>query len=189
MKYSIFDLLDNDDEIFPALRQTCAENDYSVDVCGCFLEGGELNHEKIKIIKIDEILASKNIHNPPKSVDCLILMKKQADFKVVMVELRNIGKIGGITRQEIDDKFSSSIAYIEQKMEKLLDGVFDFFKVVEVEFIVVTDPFKGKDQNEGFHRANRNTALDQIRNIKPKKCFGQLAAIKVMRPNPVVCFE
>jgi hypothetical protein len=87
----MFDKIITHPDLFGILRNTCEENGICVQVCDDLLDNGELREDLIKILKIDDYFKSSRIHNPPSSIDCLIVIKTgDYEFGLTLVELKNV---------------------------------------------------------------------------------------------------
>lgn len=185
----LIDILKGEDVFYQALRQTCSENGYCVDVCDDLKNGDDLNHDLVAIFKIDDILSSRNMHNPPKAVDCMFMVKKRdSTYKMVLVELRNVGSSKGVKKKDIISKFESTIDFLESSIRPLLSKhSMDVSIFSEIEFLVVTDPFGDVRKNQDFKKTANGTVVDSLRQVV-REIFGKLVRIEVELPSPNICF-
>ncbi|HAI67928.1 MAG TPA: hypothetical protein DCM38_00655 [Gammaproteobacteria bacterium] len=101
----MFDEILNDSDLLSLLRSTCEENDICVEL------SEKLTEEKYLILKIDAYYNSSRIHNPPPSIDCLIIVKCDTNkcYDFYLVELRGIKSTKGFKIGNIQQKFSTTI--------------------------------------------------------------------------------
>lgn len=71
----MLDKITNHPELFGISRQSCEENDIGVRICDELMDNGQLREDAIRILKMDAYYSSKNKHNPPPAIDCLIIIK------------------------------------------------------------------------------------------------------------------
>nr|VFK44161.1 MAG: hypothetical protein BECKSD772F_GA0070984_11702 [Candidatus Kentron sp. SD]VFK49545.1 MAG: hypothetical protein BECKSD772E_GA0070983_11894 [Candidatus Kentron sp. SD] len=86
----MLDKITNHPKLSGLLRQSCEENDIGVRICDELLDNGQLREDAIRILKVDAYY-SRNRHNPPPAIDCLIIIKTgEGAFGLTLVELKNI---------------------------------------------------------------------------------------------------
>lgn len=96
--------------LYGILRSTCEDNGICVQVCENLLKDGELREDIIKILKIDEYYCSTKMHNPPPSIDCLIIIKTgENQFGLTLVELKNVSSAKDLQPRKIRPKFDTTI--------------------------------------------------------------------------------
>lgn len=154
----LFDLITNEPELFAIRRSTCSEN----DVCACFaedlLKNGELDDDRVLILKPDDYYNSKKIANRPPSVDCLILVKctEQQHYDLYLIELRDVHT--GTNNLKFKD--------ISRKFETVLGDFFDRFQSVfsnvnigKISLLLITNPYKSSTEQE-YKSRFAGTAMD-----------------------------
>jgi hypothetical protein len=103
--------IDQDVSLLNITRRSCVENNVGIDICDALLVDGDLNDDLIRILKIDDYYSSKNFAKPPKSIDCLIVVKSEKEsFELTLVELRDVKSIKGVRPGHILEKFRNTFA-------------------------------------------------------------------------------
>ena len=178
----------SDSDLFPLFRSYCSENRIEV----CLSEGLEENSDdKLLILKVDAYYSSANgMHNPPASVDCLILVKCDTNdcYDVYIVELRDINSPNGFDKKNIVEKFTTTINDFLGKRFKTIfydeDYCFHNFKCY-----FVTDPYgcSGMTQEEyDEHIHAKELKLGYFNSLKPFVFRDKIAMIEPILPNPMI---
>ncbi len=129
-------------ELFGILRPTCEENDISVQVCEELLDNGELREDLIRILKVDKYYNSSRMHNPPPSLDCLIVIKTgDFEFGLTLIELKNVSSAKDLQPRKIRPKFDTTINDFLSK--KFADIFMDSqFHISYFRLWLVTNPYQ-----------------------------------------------
>nr|VFJ91353.1 MAG: hypothetical protein BECKLFY1418A_GA0070994_101528 [Candidatus Kentron sp. LFY] len=94
-------------------RNTCEENDIRVTICDELMENGALRRDLIAILKIDAYYSTSRMPEPPKSIDCLIIIKTgEREFGLTLVELKKApgsGRARQLKPGRIKPKFDNTI--------------------------------------------------------------------------------
>jgi len=104
----MFKKIYNSPDLFKIVSTYCSENNAEI----CLSDGLDLHSDdKLLILKTDAYYSSKNMHNPPPSIDCLILVKcdKCDGYDLHLVELRDINSQNGFNKENIVSKFKTII--------------------------------------------------------------------------------
>jgi hypothetical protein len=184
----MFDAIITEPDLFPILRETCEENNICVKICDDLMENGELKENLIKILKVDGYYNSKNMHNPPPSIDCLIIIKTgENKFGLTLIELKNVSSPKGLNRKNIRSKFNTAI---NDFLSQLFSNIFlnDDYEISYFRLWLVTNPYRWPPMSEEqFSKKVKGTALDLFLSEKPYKFRGKIATIKHKPPNIEVC--
>lgn len=149
--------IQSDSKLKKILVDECCENDYSVN----FSEKINRN-EDVAILKVDAYYNTKDFAKPPKSIDCLVVLRcKDGSFSLYLVELRNIRRMKHLKVSQIDTKFKTTVNDFMAKrfLEIFMD---EQLNIKDIKAYFVTDPRgagKGVDQ-EIFDRKYKGTRLD-----------------------------
>jgi hypothetical protein len=100
----MIELIRNHNILQAFVREECCENDVSVTI------DGELGKEDVIILSVDSYYNSLNLRRPPASVDCLIIVRCRAgDYKLFIVELKNISSRSGYSSENLREKFVTTL--------------------------------------------------------------------------------
>ena len=101
----MFEAILNDPDLFSLYRAACEEN----EICIEFSE--HLPDDQYLILKIDAYYHSSRMHNPPRSIDCLIIVQCDTNpcYDFYLIELKNISSPKGFNTTEIREKFNTAI--------------------------------------------------------------------------------
>lgn len=185
----MFDSIINNPELFHLIRQNCSENDVGIDFHNEFITAdGTLDPNKILVLKTDSFYSSKLMHNPPPSIDYLILLKCEelSGYHIYLVELRNTKNTTGVKPGIIRQKFETVIN------DFLLNKFASFFstpKILKIKCYLVTDPLKIR--NKGLSEAEirgyiQGTVLDAYSNLEPLVYKDKILIIEPKLPNPII---
>lgn len=187
----MFNEIHNHEHLFAALRGTCYENGVGINFSNDLKNpDGEINDDLVIILKVDYLYSTAFMHNPPKSIDCLIIVKCKHDdwYDIHLVELRNVGKPRNAHPREISEKFLTVIndmftIRFPEFFEKLRP------KIRKLKCYLVTDPFKCAKQGLSSEQAQRlyiGTALDAYGALPPLVFGGHAVPIEVILPDPII---
>lgn len=187
----MFEQIYNDPELFQIIRQQCRENDVGATVSPALLsEGGDLDHSRIIVLKLDSLYSSQNMHNPPPAPDYLVIVKCGDDaYEGYIIELRDTGALGATRASSILPKFRTAVDdFLSQRYRHLFfrgdDVVFKTLKLY-----LVTDPLgvrsKGLTDDEYKERI-RGTTLDAYASIEPVRVGRRALVIEPILPDPTI---
>jgi hypothetical protein len=164
----------NHPELTDFLCSECRENEVGVR----FSEA--VNASDYVIIKIDDYF-NKTIHPNPKGNDCLIVQKCQnSDYKLYIVELKNIEKLKDI--RQIRDKFQNCFDLFMS--DKFRDFFYDStINFTSIQLIFVSTTSENKSRKDKFQK---NTRLDALLAMRPCRFANKLYAPSFEEPDPLV---
>jgi hypothetical protein len=154
-----------------------------VDFEPCFIEHDLLNHNKAIILKMDDYYSSRRMHNPPPSIDCLIITKcNDGSYSFYLVELRDVSGTALIKPKEIVPKFETIVHdFFVNKFPDVF--ISDDVNINKVHMWVVTNALGTEQLTEEEYRAKiKGTVIDQYLSIKPFRIKNRLATIEVVSP-------
>nr|VFJ78114.1 MAG: hypothetical protein BECKFW1821C_GA0114237_11672 [Candidatus Kentron sp. FW] len=158
----MLDKITNHPELFGLLRQRCQENDIGVRICDELMDNGQLREGAIRILEVDAYYHSKNMHNPPPAIDCLIIIKTgEAQFGLTLVELKNVssGRKADLKPRAIRPKFDTVIQdFLSEEFAPIfLD---ENIRISHLRLWLVTDPYRWPPMSEEEYRKKlKNVAL------------------------------
>ena len=95
------------------VEESCCEN----GICVTFDD--EISPDSYVILKVDKYYNSLNIELRPASVDCLIIRKCiKTGYGMTLVELKNIDNSKGFTKNNIKEKFETTLFDFIKKIFK-----------------------------------------------------------------------
>nr|VFK40471.1 MAG: hypothetical protein BECKTC1821E_GA0114239_100762 [Candidatus Kentron sp. TC] len=188
----MFDEIINCPELSGLLRQTCEENDVCVTVCDELIgDDGLLRHDLINILKVDKYYSSSKMHNPPASIDCLIIIKTgDREFGLTLVELKGVSDARGLIPRKIKPKFDTTVCeFLSGRFTDIFER--SDFTISYFHLWLVTDPYKWLSMSEGEYRKKvKGTVLEMYllggRSLQ-YQFRGRVATIKHMLPGQQVC--
>lgn len=179
----IIDLIRNNSDLCGLSREGCSEHAVSVQIDDKLLIDGFVNHEKIIILKMDAYYHSDHMHNPPPSIDCLVIVRcDDGKYNFYLIELRDCKRTKRIRPREIKGKF---VTIIDDFIGKRYEDIFvNCFKdVAVVNLWVVTDPLKTCGlSDEEYEKKVKGTVIDAYSSMKPMKVFGKYCLITPILP-------
>jgi len=128
------------------------------------------------------------MHNPPPSIDCIVLVKCDNDncYNLFLVELKDINSSDGFNKKNIVSKFKTTIdAFLLNKFR----DIFLEEKYCNFNCYFVTNPYHcgGMTQEEYDRKIhNEGLKLDYFNSIKPFEFQGKVSFIQPILPNPMV---
>lgn len=182
----MFDDIYSEPLLFNLIRELCDENDICVEI------SNQISDDDYLVLKIDQYYNSQNMHNPPPSVDCLIIVKcyENECYDLYLVELRDIRSVKGFKVKNIIQKFQTTI---DDFMGARFSHIFlnEDYCVNMLKMCFVSDACRIKikypDITENQYRKKiLNTKLDMLQSIKPMRFRNKIAHINPMLPNPMV---
>lgn len=178
----MFDAIYDNQDLLTIIRNECCENGYKVSIAE------ELHDSNsVLILKIDAYFNSVNIHNPPPSVDCLIIVKCATNdcYSIHLAELRNISSPNGFNKENIVSKFQTTIdTFLKDKFATIFSNqTYCSFKCY-----FVTNPynFQGNQSDYDEHINANGLKLDFFSGIEPFELWGKYALIEPKLPNPAI---
>jgi len=181
----MFSKIEQNSELFSIITSYCDENNIEV----CLSQGlDENSDEKLLILKADAYYSTKNMKNPPPSVDCIILVKcDDCDgYDIHLVELRNIKSPSGFNKENIVSKFKT---VLEDFLQNRFRDIFLNEKYCHFNCYFVTNPYNchnmtQEEYDKKIH--DEGLKLDYFNSIKPFKFQGKLSLIQPKLPNPMI---
>ena len=182
----MFDQIYQHDDLRGISEGSCEENTICIGFCNLLKNGDEIDDEKVKILKIDKYYQSKKMHNPPPSIDCLIIVSLGNNkFDFYLIELR---KVKGTKRLEPND----IVPKFETTVERFLTNDFaDIFlspniAINQFKLWLVSNYGKSLTE-EQYKKKIQVTVLDRFQGEKPLRFRNKIAMIEPKRNNPEIC--
>lgn len=174
----MFDAILNNPELFGIRRETCEENDICIEF------DSQLQESDYIILKIDAYYHSKDIHNPPPSIDCLIIVKckENKGFDFYLVELRGTKNTQGFKVDNIRNKFKTTVEdFLKNKFASifLADYRLNSLKVYFVSEIL------SRLDDETYRKKIERTRLKSLKDFK-LEFKNKVAFISPELPNPLI---
>jgi hypothetical protein len=190
----MFENIEQHADLYGLQRSGCSENGYCVIFCDQLLgENGELDDTKVKVLQVDSFYNSGRMHNPPPSIDCLIIVNEHGhlNYSFYLVELRNVIGANLVKPRVIQEKFITTFTNF------LATDFPDVFIPDEINLIclkawLVTDPYRYGNLNltdEQYKNKIKGTVIDQYNSLKPFRLKGVICMIEPILPNPFVCYS
>jgi hypothetical protein len=178
----MFNDIYGDENLLAIIRNECCENGYEIGIAE------ELhNSDNVLILKIDAYFNSINMHNPPPSVDCLVMVRCTVNncYNIYLIELKNISDSDGFDKVNIVSKFQTTIdIFLGNTFSQIFaDQTYCNFKCY-----FVTNPYNftgGQSNYDEYIHAN-GLKLDYFSGIEPFEFGGKYALIEPMLPNPTI---
>jgi hypothetical protein len=190
----MFEKIEQHPDLYGLQRGGCSENDYCIIFCDQLLcLDGELDETKVKVIQVDGFYNTGRMHNPPPSIDCLIIVKEDGNlrYSFYLVELRNVNGANLIKPRVILEKFQTTFTRF------LTIDFPDIFIPDEISILclkswLVTDPYRYGNLHltaEQYKSKIKGTVLDQYNALKPFKLKNMICMLEPVLPNPTICFS
>lgn len=174
--------------LFRISRGTCEENEMGVSICEALLKDGEIDDDKVAILKVDEYYNTRDFAIPPKSIDCLIVLKRaDSAFCLYLIELKNVSKVKSLRPSAIVAKFKTAV---DRFMGRDSGDIFlsGQFEIEKLRLMLVADPFNaGRMTEEEYRRRIKGTVLDAYQSMKPFKFRGHIRQIEHRPPPLTAC--
>jgi hypothetical protein len=157
----MLDAIEQNLELHGISRRTCAENTVEVAICSALLAGDDLDDSSIKILKVDDYYNTKNFAMPPKSVDCLVVVRcASGSFELTLVELRDVSSTKGVKPSEIIRKFEATfLKFMSEDFGAIFGSPAD--TISRIRAWLVTDPFRASGLSDEQYRCKiKGTVLD-----------------------------
>lgn len=187
----MFHKIEQHPDLYGLQRGSCSENGYCVTLCEALLDNGEPNDAIVKILKVDAFYNTCRMHEPPPSIDCLIIVKEVGihEYSFYLIELRNVSGSPLIKPRDIRRKFETTL---QQFIQSDFSNVFDIQSITLINFKswLVTDPFNLVNvTQEQYEKKIKGTIYDQYTSIKPLRLKDKVCMIELILPNPMLCFS
>lgn len=187
----MFDRIYADPDLFAIVRQHCRENDVGATVAAALLDfRGDLDHERVIVLKLDSLYSSQNMHNPPPAPDYLVIVRCCDDsYEGYIIELRDSGQTGAVRASQILPKFRTAVEdFLERRYRHLFfDGDDIVFKSLKL--YLVTDPLgiRSKGLSDAEYKTRiRGTTLDAYSTLKPVVVGKRALLIEPVLPDPTI---
>jgi hypothetical protein len=178
-------------DLYGIVRSSCWENNVGIVFSEDLLsDDGYPLHDRVLVLKLDEYYSSQRMHNPPPSVDCLVLVRcLEGDaYNLFLVELRNTKLTTSVRARDIKKKFDTAVFdFIKNRFQDIF--LSDRFHIAKIELFLVTDPLRLVQKNiseEEARKLYRGTVLDAYSGLEPLEAFGRYLQIKPILPNPAI---
>ena len=137
------------------LCSECEENGFSTNI------DPSIPLEKYVIIKVDNYYNSLNIEKRPASPDCLIVLEcTNNEYKIYIIELKNIKDQSGFAPVNIREKFETCVYDFMSNIYR--DVFYDTsFKFKSIKPFFVTDPYDLRS-NPDKNSKIKNTRIDAL---------------------------
>lgn len=187
----MFDRIYADPELFAIVRQQCCENDVGATVAAALLtEGGELDHERVIVLKLDSLYSSQNMHNPPPAPDYLVIVRCcDGSHEGYIIELRDTGQTGAVRASQILPKFTTAIDDFLGRRYRHLFFNGDDIVFRSLKLYLVTDPLGLRSKglsNAEYKSRIRGTTLDAYSALQPVVVGKRALLIEPVLPDPTI---
>lgn len=184
----------SDDKVFPIIAQSLEEEGISVDFGDSLLTGsGEIDHNKVVILKPDLHYNTSHMKNPPPSVDGVVIVQDNDGHHFYVAELKS-SRLSALKKREIQAKFDT----IFNTFFKI-----DFYHIFEepaysikkMNLWLVCDPFQTKKKCKSQEEyAKKILALERLRgsladfasSFRPHTFRGHTEIITPMLTPPII---
>ncbi len=186
----MLDQIINHEILFPLRRCGCEENGICISFCNELMVGSQINDEIVLILKIDDYYSSSRMHNPPQSIDCLIIVKtNESEYGFALVELRDVKGSKLIKPTEIEGKFKT---VVNRFLQEEFSSIFlqETYSLSWLKLWLVTNPYRWPPMsNDEYRRKIKGTVLDAYQSIKPFRFKNKVAMITPMPPDATLCLD
>lgn len=176
------------EELFQITRSTCEENGICVNICDNLMIDDQLDSSKIIILKIDKYYNSSLMHNPPPSVDCLVIIKYgENEFGLTLVELKNVSNARDIRPNTIRPKF---VTVLDDFLTIRFSSIFSehAYNLSYLKLWLVTNPYKWPVMtNEQYEKKLKGTVLELYLSQKPLRFRNKVSMIEHKPPFVEIC--
>ena len=173
----IQDILDN-----PVLSNyicnDCEENGVGVSV------HADIQAHQYVVIKVDDYF-NKEIHPNPAGNDCLIIQHCQDNqYKLYLIELKNIQNLQSQPLSHIRNKFQNCFdIFMSDKFRPYFYDLNHIFSSIQLIFVSTTS----EQQNRiSIDKKQKNTRLDSLLALRPCRFANKLYAISFEEPFPTI---
>jgi len=178
----MFDVIREDDDLWGLERGECEENDIGVKF------DKNLTDDRYLILKIDAYYSSSRTHNPPPSVDCLIIVRCDIrdHYDFYLTELRGVKSPKGIRTKEIENKFATTI---ERFLKKDFANIFldENYYLNNFRLCLVTDAYHSATLSKEQYE-KKMSVLEKKRALFQKvfRFKNKTATIEMKLPNMII---
>lgn len=185
----------NDTKAFPILAHSLEEEGVSIEFEGSLLDSsGDLNHDKVVILKPDRFYNTRDFATPPKSVDGVIIVQENNETYIYIAELKS-SRSKHIKRLEIQEKFDTIFQnFFTVDFSHIFEET--TYEIKTLRLWLVCDPLqirqRSRDQREYIEKAKKikerlKGLLSEITSgLRPYKYKGVQAAIEPMLSPPSI---
>ena len=184
----MFEQIDQHPDLYGISKGACEENNLCIAFCDLLKCGDEIDNNKVRILKIDSYYFSKWMHNPPPSIDCLIIVSLgENNYDFYLIELRDVTITKLVRPDDIVPKFKTTV---ERFLHVDFAEIFISTNIAINQFRLwlVTDPFRTSSlTEEQYKKKIQGTVLERFQTMKPLKFRDKIAMIEPKRPTPEIC--
>jgi len=165
------------------IRETCEDNGLSVEIDDKLLLDDCLDPEQIIILKPDSFYSSRNMLNPPPSVDCIVIVKcRDGSYKFFIIELRNCTGTDLIKTRIIEAKFKTiTHDFFDVRFSEIFSQ--EKYKIKSVSTWLIANPFNTDNLcEEDYKRKIKGSVIEQYLYLKPLRILGKLVMITPFLP-------
>lgn len=186
----MFSSLAEHPDLYGIVRASCWENDVGIEFSQDLISDDGFPHpHRVLVLKLDDYYSSTRMHNPPPSVDCLVLVQCSHEevYNLYLIELRNTKNTSSVRPSIIKAKFDTAKNFIENEFGDIF--LSDNFHIAKVALYLVTDPLRAVKKNlseEDARMLYRGTVLDAYSMLEPIQLLGRNLIIKPVLPNPAI---
>lgn len=182
----MIDAIEGNIDLQAISRRACSENDLEAEICEALLVQGDLNDSLIKILKVDDFYNTRDFATPPKSIDCLIVVKcASGSYELILVELRDVKASRYVRPRDIIEKFRNTFErFLSQDFASVFENA--DYRISKVEAWLISDPFRSSRLSEDqYRRKIESTVLDAIQSARPFEFRDHRVPIKPLRPSKI----
>ncbi|AGA72662.1 hypothetical protein CXG50_06365 [Pseudomonas plecoglossicida] len=104
----MINLITSDEKCFPITFGTLEENDIKIEFGSSLTDQtGDIDTEKVAILKPDQYYNTIDFATPPKSVDGIVLVKDSDKYHLYIAELKSAKKIQSVKQNDVNEKFTT----------------------------------------------------------------------------------
>jgi len=180
-------------ELFAISRGTIGENGIEVGICDSLVVNGDLDSQKVCILKLDEHerYNSRYTANPPPMIDNLAIVQCcDGSVRLYFLELRSangVGKMRQLKPAAVREKF---VTAANDFAETNYGDLFNAASPINATAHLVCNPWRqapGKGAAERFKAKVQSSALDTYASMKPIEFLGRpLMVNPILPPDPVI---
>lgn len=190
MPNKIFDKIMHDDGLFNIRRESCSENGIGADISKSLLdENGDLNNEKVIILKLDDYYSSRNMPNPPPSPDYLVIIQCcDGSIDGYIIELRNTKSTRNVRQKDISKKFQTiADDFFGIKYKHIFTSDDGGIIFNNLKLYLVTDPLGiNKSSGDSYKKNTKGSVLDAYGSMRPIKIGKKGYVIEPILPDPAI---
>ncbi|MDM8521956.1 hypothetical protein QUF80_01155 [Desulfococcaceae bacterium HSG8] len=175
-----------DTELFALCRGECFENDICIEFDELLAE------DRFLILKTDAYYSSSRMHNPPPSLDCLIVVECETTpcYDFYLIEMKDISSPSGFEIENIRQKFATVIEdFLKNRFGHIFSNPTYCLNKFRLYFVSdacrIKKKFRGITQ-EAYRKKILGTKYEAFLSLKPFEFRGKKALIDPRLPNPMV---